>query len=184
MLERQAPKAAGEPQVEWPGALDGEQVTVSWRIRAKEARASLGYSNDGGDTWTPVSLPTAERAITFDARGLPGGTAVLELLVSDGFHTSRARFDRVQGRAQGLGVWLLSPAPGASLPAGVPVQLAAQGYHLEERRPGTEPIVWTSSIDGGLGEGGEVLAALSPGQHTVAATMAGLSADVTVDVQG
>ena len=97
VLERQAPKAAGEPQVEWPGALDGAQVTVSWRIRAKEARASLGYSNDGGDTWTPVSLPTAERSITFDARGLPGGTAVLELLVSDG-STPRGR-DRPSTRS-------------------------------------------------------------------------------------
>ena len=184
MLERQAPKPGGEPQVEWPAALDGAEVTVRWRIRAKEALASLGYSNDGGGTWTPISLPTAERAITFDARGLPGGTSMLELVVSDGFHTSRARSTEYKVEPKGWVLWLLSPAPGASVRAGVPVLLAAQGYHLEERRPGTEPIVWTSSIDGGLGEGGEVLAALSPGEHTITATMAGVSADVTVDVQG
>jgi hypothetical protein len=183
VLERTAPRAGGEPKVEWPPALATDTVSVRWRAGEDGSMASLGYSNDGGETWAPLSLPTADETITFDASALPGGDrCLLELIASDGFHTTRTRSDEYQVKPKGWALWILSPAPGASLSSGAPVLLAAQSYHLEERRPGSEPITWTSSLDGGLGEDAQVMAALSPGEHTITATMSGISSQVQVTV--
>ena len=75
------------------------------------------------------------------------------------------------------------PAPDATLSSDEPVLLAAQGYHLEERRPNFDGIAWTSSLDGGLGEGAQVMAALSAGDHTITATMLDVAAEVRVSVE-
>jgi hypothetical protein len=68
--------------------------------------------------------------------------------------------------------------------AGEPVLLAAQGYHLEERRPGFDEIEWTSSLGGGLGTGARVLTALERGEHRITATLYGVAADVIVSLRG
>jgi hypothetical protein len=184
LLEREAPRPGGEPKVEWPAAIEGPEVTVRWSARADGASASLAYSDDGGETWSPLSLPGTDEAITFDARGLPGGKrCLLELVASDGFHTTRSRSPEYQVEPKGWVLWILSPAPGATFRAGSPVLLAAQAFHLEERRPASDPIVWTSSRDGGLGEGAQVPATLSQGEHTITAAVAGASAEVSVTVE-
>jgi hypothetical protein len=184
VLEREAPRAGGEPKVEWPAAIEGPEVAVRWSARAKGATAALAYSDDGGETWSPLSLPGIGETITFDARGLPGGPrCVLELVTSDGFHTTRSRSPEYQVEPKGWRLWILSPAPGATFRTGSPVLLAAQAFQLEERRPAAEPIVWTSSRDGGLGEGAQVPAMLSPGEHTITAAVAGASAEVSVTVE-
>lgn len=134
--------------------------------------------------WAPLSLPTAEETITFDASTLPGGDrCLLELIVSDGFHTTRTRSEEYRVTPKGWALWILSPADGATLSSSAPVLLAAQGHHYEARRPGSEPIAWTSSLDGGLGEGQQVPATLSPGDHTITATMSGISSEVRVTVE-
>ena len=185
VLEREAPRPGGEPKVEWPAAIEGPEVTVRWSARADGTTASLAYSDDGGETWTPLSLPGTDQAITFDARGLPGGKrCLLELVASDGFHTTRTRSPEYQVEPKG---WVLRislrrrRAPPSVRAA--PVLLAAQAFHLEERRPADDPIVWTSSRDGGLGEGAQVPATLSAGEHTITAAVAGASAEVSVTVE-
>lgn len=184
VLELSAPRGGGDPEVIWPGALEGETVSLTWRSSAEEALASLGYSTDGGATWQPLSLPTREETVVFDARTLPGGDrCLLELTVTDGFRTTRVQSEEYKVEPKGWILWILAPAAGASLPSGEPVLLAAQGYHLEERRPGLDGIAWTSSLDGGLGEGAQVMAALSEGDHRITATMLGVSAEVRVSVE-
>jgi hypothetical protein len=183
LLEQSAPPAAGDPEVEWPNALEGEEVSLTWRSPAEDALASLGYSNDGGTTWQPLSLPTRAETIVFDARTLPGGgRCLLELAVTDGFRTTRVQSQEYEVKPKGWVLWILAPAPDSSLPAGEPVLLAAQGYHVEERSPRFDGIAWTSSLDGGLGEGAQVMAALSPGEHTIRATMLDVAAEVRVSV--
>jgi hypothetical protein len=183
LLERNAPRPLGDPEVSWPDVLEGDAVSLSWGSPQKESLASLGYSNDGGATWTPLSLPTAEETIAFDASALPGGDrCLLELAVTDGFRTTRLRSQDYEVRPKGWVLWILSPAPGAALSPDEPVLLAAQGYHLEERQPGFDEITWRSSLDGGLGEGAQVLAALRPGDHTIVAEGFGVSAEVQVSV--
>jgi hypothetical protein len=183
LLERSAPRASARPRIQWPDALDTGIASVSWRVPQPDAAASLGYSNDDGKTWSPLSLPGGERTIPFDADRLPGGDrCLLELAVTDGFHTTRHRSQTYQVKPKGWVLWILAPGSGAALSAGEPVLLAAQGYHLEERRPSVEGIAWTSSVSGGLGEGAQVMAAFGPGEHVITATMAGVSAEIRVSV--
>jgi hypothetical protein len=62
------------------------------------------------------------------------------------------------------------------------VLLAAQSYHLEERRASFDNIEWTSSTGGGLSTGARLLATLEPGEHTITASMYGVAATVVVSV--
>ena len=125
-----------EVKVEWPASLSATEI-VRWRASADGCFASLGYSNDGGETWTPLALPGPGDTIQVDAGALPGGReCALELIVTDGFQTRRIRSDAYEVEPKGWVLQILSPAAGAKLPPGQPVLLAAQGYHLEERRAG------------------------------------------------
>jgi len=183
LLEQTALRDDLEVEVEWPSALSGPEA-VRWRASADVGIASLGYSNDNGETWTPVALPGVGDTIEVDARRLPGGrNCLLELIVTDGFHTRRVRSDTYEVEPKGWVLWILSPAAGATVPAGEPLLLAAQAYHFEERRPGFDDIEWQSSAGGLLGIGAQVLAALEPGDHTITAKMYDVSAEVLVSVQ-
>lgn len=185
VLERTAPRTRGGPKVEWPTALPPGPAAIHWQHSFKEAIASLGYSNDGGKTWSPLALPTTEETIAFDATTLPGGdVCLMELTVTDGFRTTSISSPEYAVEPKGWVLWILAPAAGAVLTSGDSVLLAAQGYHLEERRASFDEILWTSSLDGGLGEGAQVLAALSPGDHVLTATMFDSSAELRVTVAG
>jgi hypothetical protein len=179
LLEQAAPRDF-ELSVEWPATVSG---AVRWRASAKGCIASLGYSNDGGETWTPLVLPGPANTIEVDATHLAGGReCLLELIVTDGFHTHRVRSGLHEVEPKGWVLWILSPAPGATLAVGEPVLLAAQGYHLEERRAGFDGIEWRSSLGGGLGTGARLLAALEPGEHAITAAMHDARAVVAVSV--
>ena len=182
LLERSAHRDDLRINVEWPASLSSAE-TVRWRASAGSCVASLGYSNDGGETWTPLALPGAGETIKVDAGALPGGReCLLELIVTDGFHSQRIRSDAYEVQRKGWVLWILSPVAGSELPADRSVLLAAQGYHLEERRAGFDDIEWESSVGGGLGTGARVLATLEPGEHTITARMYGVTAEVVVSV--
>jgi hypothetical protein len=185
LLERSAPRTKGEAKVDWPKALPADMVSVQWQHPYDDAIASLGYSNDGGKTWSPLMLPSSEETIVFDATMLPGGReCLMELTVTDGFRTTSIRSPQYAVEPKGWVLWILSPAAGSALPSGESVLLAAQGYHLEERRASFDDITWISSLDGGLGDGSQVLADLSAGEHSITASMLGVSAEAIVTVTG
>jgi hypothetical protein len=180
LLEQNAPRDDLEVNVAWPGALAGAE-TIRWRASA--CFASLGYSNDGGKAWSPVALPGPSNTIQINSGTLPGGReCLLDLIVTDGFHTRRIRSGAYEVEPKGWVLWILSPSAGAKLPSDQPVLLAAQSYHLEERRASFDNIEWTSSTGGGLSTGARLLATLEPGEHTITASMYGVAATVVVSV--
>jgi hypothetical protein len=182
LLERTAPREKLDVRVEWPGALSGT-ASVGWKASVDGCMASVGYSNDGGATFTPLALPGAGERIEFDTALLPGAReGLLEMVVTDGLRTRRIRSAPYEVEPKGWVLWLLAPAGGAQLAAGQPVLLAAQGYHLEEREPAYDEIAWESSRAGALGTGARVLAALEPGEHTLIARLHDVSAEVAVSV--
>jgi hypothetical protein len=182
LLEQTASQDNLEVNVEWPTSLSGVE-TLRWRASADACVAVLGYSNDGGETWTPLSLPDSGDMIKVDGGALPGGRkCFFELIVTDGFHSQRFRSDAYEVEPKGWVLWILSPAAGAKLPADQPVLLAAQGYHIEERRASFDDIKWEASAGGGLGRGAQVLAVLDPGEQIITASMYGVTAHVAVSV--
>jgi hypothetical protein len=108
---------------------------------------------------------------------------VLELRVSDGLRTVPTRSDSYDIEPKGWVLWLLSPPDGAELPAGRPVQIAGQAFHVEEEVASFE-LVWTSSVDGPLGTGANLDRDLSPGEHRLTAAAHGQETSVTVLVSG
>lgn len=182
VLEQSADRDDLKVELDWPASLSGAE-SVRWRASTKDCLASLGYSSDGGKTWTPIALPGPSDTIAIDARTLPGGRkCLLELVATDGFHTVRMRSGAYEVERKGWVLRILAPAEGSKLPTGRPAQLAAQGWHMEERRAGFDDIEWRSSAGGGLGTGARVLTALDPGEHTITATMYGVTAEVAVTV--
>lgn len=182
VLERTAPVGNLDVSVDWPASLS-EGASVTWRVPKDDALASLGYSADGGRTWSPLSLPTSSTAIEFETATLPGGDdCVLELIVTDGFTTRRLRSGAYELERRGWVIWIFSPVPGATLRSTQAATLAAQAYQLEEHRAGFDEIQWSSSLDGGLGVGAQLEAELSVGDHIVTAALHGVSAEVAVTV--
>ena len=68
-------------------------------------------------------------------------------------------------------VSILSPASGAVLAQSLSVALSGRASDLEDGDL-TARITWSSSIDGALGVGGSLAAKLSPGSHTITASVA------------
>lgn len=186
VFERQAPRSPAVFDVEWPvpRSIAAGRQTVKWRASVGPCLAALAYSSDGGATWTPVSLPSPGGEVTFDMDGFAGGDAcLLELIVTDGFTSARLRSPSFAVAPKGWVLWILAPAA-AAIVSGNVVRLAAQAYHLEERRPAFDDINWTSSVDGSLGTGARLVASLTPGQHRLTASRHEVTAavDVTVTV--
>ena len=183
VLERSAPRRARPPTVKWPQDLSAGTATVVWRAASEESMASLGYSSDDGTSWSPLSLPTSSGTIEFDTTMLAGGAqCLLELAVTDGFRTTRLRSQPYSVEPKGWLLWVLSPVSGTVVEPDHTVLLAAQGYHVEERQPSFDEITWSSSVDGHVGQGAQLVVTLSPGDHTITATMHGVSAEVNVSV--
>jgi hypothetical protein len=180
VLERTAPGGRLEAEVEWPDALSGTAM-LRWRASQEGCLGILGYSNDGR-RWEPVSLPTAGDSISFDARLLAGGAGLLELRVTNGLQTIVLRSDPYEVEPKGWALWILSPRPDATLAADRPVNLAAQAYHVEERRPSLDGIRWSSSADGDLGSGARFETVLSVGAHRITAMANEQTAEVAVTV--
>jgi hypothetical protein len=178
--ERTAPTDPPEPLVDWPRALQRGPVEISWSASTEACQAALGYSVDRGRTWLPLSLPSASTTIVADLTHQAGGDCLLELVVSDGFHTERVRSEPLALETAGWQVWIMAPADGAAVDAGEVTVLTGQAYHAEDRQP-FFGLSWTSSIDGALGIGGRLPVSLSPGLHSLTATAHDRSVSVRVE---
>ncbi len=77
---------------------------------------------------------------------------------------------------------ILAPVSGSVVDPESTVSVAAQGYHVEEHRPSFDEITWSSSLDGYVGQGAQLVATLSPGDHTITATTHGVSTDINLTV--
>lgn len=183
ILERVVPEQPLEVDAGWPKALVAGPNELAWKASSEGCVAVLGFSSDGGKTWLPLSLPTAEPVITFDGTYLPGGPGVLELRVSDGLRTVSVLSNSYNVESKGWVLWLLSPPDGAELSAGRPVRLAGQAVHIEEGVTSFD-LDWSSSLDGPLGVGASLDRDLSPGQHRLTASAHGEQADVTIAIIG
>jgi hypothetical protein len=162
---------APEIAVEWDLPREPEGVQrIRWSSSEAEGRPLayvVAYSNDGGATWQPLSLPSPATELEVDFAQLPGGRGRLRILATDGTLTSSVDSPVVRLARRPCIPTILEPADGAELVADTPILLHGQGYYLEERRVELEQLAWSSSLDGALGRGAVLQAALRPGRHRI-----------------
>jgi hypothetical protein len=169
--ELDVPESPPQVRLEWepPDRPEGRQV-IKWSGEHPDG-LSLHflpcYSNDGGKSFRPLSLPTEQSSVEVDFDLLPGGRARVALLATDGANTVRAESRVFKVDRRPCLATILSPEPGTTVPGGEEVWLQGQGYYLEEARAELEQLEWESSLDGSLGSGAIVAVILSEGVHTI-----------------
>jgi len=162
--------------VTWTASdLDGDPLTYS-----------VLYSPDGSE-WLPIGFTTTQTQLTVNAAELAGGSgARVQVLASDGVNTTADESDApfTVGR-KGPQAIILSPQEDVTIPVGAPLWLQGYAYDLEDGPLPETALRWSSSLDGDLGTGSQVLANLSQGEHILTFTATdgdGNSATATVRV--
>jgi hypothetical protein len=101
-------------------------IDASWEAQCSgetEAETVIQWSHDRGKTWYALGSMLRGNTTTLDASSLPSGRVDLRLIVSDGFHTARAKPISVTIPAQPPSVSIMSPRPGGTLIAGDTMRL-------------------------------------------------------------
>jgi hypothetical protein len=153
--------ASGTYTVTW-SASDADGDPLIYRVL---------YSPDGTN-WMPVGTTITGTQLAVNAAELAGGSgAKVRVLASDGVNTSADESDApfTVGR-KGPQAFILSPEGEGMIKPGTPLLLQGYAYDLEDGTLGEAALRWTSSRDGDLGTGSQVLVSLSPGQHVITLT--------------
>lgn len=185
-----------EVTVTAPGAddvLDGDTVTLAWSGEdpdGDELTYSAFYSPDGS-SWRIVAHDTPRTQVEVHRDQLAGSsTGRIVVIASDGLNSSHAFSELFTVVDNAPTITIDEPVDGQHFSAGQPVFLLASAVDTEGGALTGSSIVWTSSLDGHLGTGEEVVltaADLAEGRHTVTATAtdsAGNTASdsVTIDI--
>jgi hypothetical protein len=108
------------------------------------------------------------------------------VIASDGVRTGSDRSNRaLKVPVKRPRVLIASPRQGARPAAGQPVSFLASVSDLQQQRLPRRRLVWRSSVQGLLGRGLAITAALRPGNHTItfrATNRGGKSSVATVTV--
>jgi hypothetical protein len=145
---------------------------IAWEAAHPEGRALqffARYTHTDGQRWLRLGWRTDAREAEVDFDQLPGGDRCrVAVVATDGVNTTTAESGTFRVRVKPCRAMIFAPDEGATAVVGAPVLLRGQGYYLEEARPETEALTWTSSRDGDIGAG--TLLAWSPrapGEHRV-----------------
>lgn len=159
-----------ELRLTWqPDAGAAHRQTITWEARHPDGAAmefTVFYSNDGGQSYRPLSQSIAQMAYTTDFDLLPGGNGQIMVQATDGGNMVTAKSPVFPVPIRPILPMILSPEDQANV-QGAWVTLQGQGYDLEADRPELEALVWTSSVSGRLGTGRTIQVSLSPGTHTI-----------------
>ena len=146
------------------------RVTLRWRSRdADDGRRhyTVLYSHDGR-RYIPIAAGLRKTSLKVDLRRLPGGMrARFRVIATDGVRTGSARSAPLSVAAKAPRVLIETPGEGAQLAAGEATTFAATVTDLQDLRLPASRVVWRSSLQGEIGRGEAISAALSPGNHVI-----------------
>ena len=170
--ERTAPKSKPSAKLEWcPCDLEVLVERVSWRASAEggHRRCALLYSNDAGRTWEGITPPINldQSSVEVDFRQLPGGTAMLRVLVTDGFHTAASNSPPFRVHEKGIQLGIQTPLARHKFNAMEGVWFRGQAFDIDKRTGADVEMAWHSSLDGAIGRGGLFVRRLSEGEHEI-----------------
>lgn len=166
-----------------------KHVTIRWRASDPDGGRrfyTLLYSPDG-KRYVPIAAGLKKQSYRVDLRQLPGGKrARFRVIATDGVRTDvDTSKTRLKVAAKSPRVLIATPQVQAQAVAGEPIQLVASVSDLQDPQFSESRIVWRSSIQGELGRGSAITAALASGTHEITATAtnsAGKSGTATVTV--
>jgi hypothetical protein len=147
--------------VTWEGSdLDGDALSYS-----------LLYSNDGGLTWQTLATGLADQQLELDTNDLPGGSAMLRVLVSDGFLSGQDTSGAISLPTHAPDVQIVLPEADQIFFPTQQVTLQGSAYDLEDGMLDDSAFVWESSLDGVLGAGATLnTSELTTGVHVLTLT--------------
>jgi hypothetical protein len=162
------------PDVEFRGPkfqYRAERTSVEWTGRHPERELTymLRYSHDGGQTWRALSANRHDTTWPVYPHLLPGGDRCLfQVVASSGIRTSVAESEPFAAPMKPRIASILPLEPGDEVPEGEPVLLRGGAYSPDFGLGDMDDTVWSSSLDGILGRGLELVAEhLSAGRHDI-----------------
>jgi hypothetical protein len=147
------------------------RVTVRWRSRDADGGRrwyTLLYTHDG-KRFIPVAAGLRRTSLRVDLRRVPGGSrARFMVIAGDGVRTGSDRSDRpFRVAVKRPRVLISAPQQGAEFAAGQPVSFLASVSDLQQLQLPARGLVWRSDVQGELGRGLAITAALKPGNHVI-----------------
>jgi hypothetical protein len=157
--------------------------TITWTASDADGDPlaySVLYSPNGSD-WLPVAAGITQTQVAVNAAELAGDNAArVRVLASDGVHTTADESDAPFTVARkALQAFILSPERDIIIAPGTPLWLQGYAYDLEDGTLPDTALRWSSSRDGNLGTGSQVLVSLSPGEHVITLTATDSDGNVT-----
>jgi len=149
--------------------------TVAWIASDPDddpLRYLVLYSPDGGTKWMPIALDLTTSYLEVDCGRLPGSDgALFKVEATDQMHAAEDASDgALTVGLKGPQVYILGPEGDVTITPGTLLWLEGYAYDLEDGTLDQAALHWSSSRDGDLGMGSQILAVLSPGRHVVALT--------------
>jgi hypothetical protein len=146
--------------------LDGDDLRVRWQTTASEQHPTerhVRWSADEGRTWQALAVALPKDEAIVPQSMLTSSVALVQVLVSDGFHTVAAEPVRVEIPPRPPQVAILWPARGGTVKSGQRVRLWGVATASDGRTLSGEALRW--ELDGeSVGAGREVWADLPEGE--------------------
>jgi hypothetical protein len=143
--------------VTWAGAdLDGDALTYS-----------LLYSTDG-DGWQALATGLTTTSLELHTDQLPGGSASLRVIVSDGLLTGMDTHTGLTLPRHTPEADIILPNNGEVFQPTQPISLLGSGYDMEDGSLPESAFVWSSNLSGPLGTGSSLnVSDLTTGMHVI-----------------
>jgi hypothetical protein len=144
--------------VAWEGSdLDGDPLIYT-----------LLYSNDSGDTWQTLATGLEGTQFDLDTDQIPGGSALLRVVASDGFLSGQGESSAFTVPNHAPLVEIILPGQDQTFFPTQQVILQGTAYDLEDGMLDDAAFLWTSSLDGDLGNGALLSTSeLTTGTHLI-----------------
>lgn len=179
-----------------PGAILSGVQTISWSATNPNNRTlttKVLYSPNNGGRWIQLDQLSGSNLSIIDFDTVPGGvgSALIQLIVSDGINTGRAvSAPFTVSKKADIAAQILTPQMNSVYQKGDLVMLTASAYNVDNGVLDGPSINWSSNLDGFLGNGATLpIYNLQTGTHQITMTAADqdnniASKSVTIRVAG
>lgn len=192
IAERAASASPPSVEVLFPNGgevLSGETVEILWEGSDPDGDAltyGVQYSPDGGVSWQNLTSDWPETRLEIPLDALPGSdTALIRVMAQDGFHVSSDESDGpFEVPNQPPLVSVASPRSDRVFVGEQLIFFQADALDPEDGAVDPASLQWTSSLDGFLGSGDDLIRSaseLSEGLHVVTASVMDSAGEEGID---